>query len=251
MPYIGLGIHVIIALFFAIHALKTGRNLFWLIVLFSFPLLGSIVYFVVEFYPDMRSSRSARSAASSVAKFVDPTRDLREARKEFDLANTVATRMQLARALMAARQYEEAITHLSDSLTAQHVSDPDILNMLAQANMETGVAAGTAAALSKLIDARPERNTGDTALLLARALGASNSPDADAAFQHALATSSGAEAKLRYGQWLAGQQKLPEATLQFEQICSDAKHWPPHTMSLNKEWLRSAKSALAELNSVR
>ncbi|MFN8987444.1 MAG: hypothetical protein ACK5VR_14180, partial [Burkholderiales bacterium] len=97
MPYIGLGIHVIIALFFAIHALKTGRNLFWLIVLFSFPLLGSIVYFVVEFYPDMRSSRSARSAASSVAKFVDPTRDLREARKEFDLANTVATRMQLAR----------------------------------------------------------------------------------------------------------------------------------------------------------
>ena len=60
MPFLGLGLHVIVAVFFAIHAVRTGRELYWLIILFMFPLLGSIVYFAVVVLPDTRLRSGAR-----------------------------------------------------------------------------------------------------------------------------------------------------------------------------------------------
>jgi hypothetical protein len=113
--------------------------------------------------------------------------------------------------------------------------------------MESGDASATARALKQLIDHHPDRNTGDTALLYARALGATGDANAEAAFQHALAKGSGAEPRLRYGQWLAGRGEYARAREQFESIRSDAKHWTAHAKSLNKAWLRDAENAIAEL----
>ena len=45
MPFLGIGLHVLVALFFAVHAMRTHQQMTWLFVLFSFPLLGSLVYF--------------------------------------------------------------------------------------------------------------------------------------------------------------------------------------------------------------
>lgn len=258
MPYfLGLGLHVLVALFFAVHALKGGRNLFWLIVLFSFPLLGSIVYFIVEFWPEMRHSRSARVASQALRSIADPKRELREARRSFDLTPTVAARMRLADAYLAAGDAENAREHLNTALVGTHANDPDILDKLAQANMQLGDADGTASALRQLFATRPERNTGDAALLYARALGASatsrddantnTKANVEAAFAHALTTSSGPEAKLRYGQWLAAEGDIGRAKDSFAEITQDAKHWTPHARSLNKQWLTDAQRALVEI----
>ena len=43
MPIVGLGLHILFALICAVHAIRTGQQLFWLIILFSFPLLGSLI----------------------------------------------------------------------------------------------------------------------------------------------------------------------------------------------------------------
>lgn len=42
MTIFGIGLHILIALFFAIHAVRTGRELDWLFILFRLPLLGAI-----------------------------------------------------------------------------------------------------------------------------------------------------------------------------------------------------------------
>lgn len=55
MPYFGLGRHIIIARFFAIHAMRTGRQMYWLLILFSFPLLGSVVFFSLNIYRNCAS----------------------------------------------------------------------------------------------------------------------------------------------------------------------------------------------------
>ena len=52
MPYIGLGLHVLVAIYFAVHAVRSGQEQYWLFILFSFPLLGSVVYFLVIYLPD-------------------------------------------------------------------------------------------------------------------------------------------------------------------------------------------------------
>ena len=47
MPFAGLGLHVVLAIICAIHVVRSGQPLYWLFILFSFPLLGSLVYFLV------------------------------------------------------------------------------------------------------------------------------------------------------------------------------------------------------------
>ena len=57
MPFAGLGLHLLVAVFLAVHALRSGQNMYWLIILFSFPLLGSIVYVLVVYLPNSRLER--------------------------------------------------------------------------------------------------------------------------------------------------------------------------------------------------
>jgi hypothetical protein len=57
MPFVGLGLHFLNTLFFAIHALRNGKQIYGLIIIFSFPLLGSAAYFFAEY---MTSSKIYR-----------------------------------------------------------------------------------------------------------------------------------------------------------------------------------------------
>ncbi|HSY27452.1 MAG TPA: hypothetical protein VK832_08125, partial [Burkholderiaceae bacterium] len=86
MSFFGLGIHVIIAIFFAIHAVRNQRSLYWLFILFSFPLLGSVAYFAVEYLPGSKMNRGMGKAATNAVSLLDPAREVREARAAFDLS---------------------------------------------------------------------------------------------------------------------------------------------------------------------
>ena len=43
-----------VQLFFIIHVVKTRREYYWILILIFFSIFGCIVYFFVEFLPDMR-----------------------------------------------------------------------------------------------------------------------------------------------------------------------------------------------------
>ncbi|MGZ8272208.1 MAG: hypothetical protein ACXW1T_13100 [Methylophilus sp.] len=75
MPFLGLGLHIIIAIFFAIHALKNGKQMYWLLILFSFPLLGSIVYFFAEYLLSSKVERGVRQVSSKALELLDPERE--------------------------------------------------------------------------------------------------------------------------------------------------------------------------------
>ena len=64
MPIVGVGLHIAIAIFFAIHVVRSGQQLYWLIILFSFPLLGSVVYAAAIYLPQTRVPRHATKASS-------------------------------------------------------------------------------------------------------------------------------------------------------------------------------------------
>lgn len=69
MPYLGLGLHVLLALLCGVHAVRTGRPLYWLVILFSFPLLGSLIYFLAVYLPESRLERHAvRSVAAPLRR---------------------------------------------------------------------------------------------------------------------------------------------------------------------------------------
>jgi hypothetical protein len=248
MRIFGISLYVIIALFFAVHAIRTQQNMYWLLILFLFPGLGSLVYLFAIYLPALRQSRGARATTRAISQFVDPNRAVREARTDFDRAPTVAHRMRLGAALLDAGQAAEALEHYQAAASGPFASDPALLEGLARAQFATGNAPATRDTLEKLFAAHPiARQQPVPALLYARALAATGAPDTRAAFEASLACASDAAPRCLYADWLAAQPNDADrqrARDLYAEIVHDAKHWPRHARDHNAEWLQRAQAGL-------
>jgi len=252
MPFLGLGsLHILIALFFAVHVVRSNQNMYWLFILLMFPLLGSAVYFFAIYLPDLRYSRHARVAGRAVTRLINPDGAVRQAREALDMAPTVQNRLRLAEALLDADQAREAREHFEQAATGPFASDPTLLMGLARARFATGDAAQARAALQTLFDTRPDaRKQAAPALLYAQVLAAAGAPDAREAFEQALACADDAAARCLYGEWLQTQNNEPDrqrALALFDDILADARHWPRHARDHNRQWLQRAQAARAAL----
>ena len=256
MPYFfGIGLHVIIAICFAVHAVRTGQGLYWLFILFVFPMLGSVVYLFAVYLPSLRQSRGARVATQAITQFVDPNRALREARAEFDRSPTVQHRMRLGEALLEAGNASEALEHFQAAANGPFANDPVLLLGLARAQFAMGNPTAADATLASLFAANPQaRNQGGPALLNARTLAALAAPGARAAFEQALTCATDVAPRCLFADWLAAQADAADrqrADDLYTEIVQDAKHWPRHAREHNREWLQRAQAALATASARR
>jgi hypothetical protein len=252
MHILGLGLHVVVAIFFAIHAVKTGRNTYWLFILFAFPLLGSIVYFFAEYMGDMRNNPAARKAYRAMEKVLDPDRELRDATREYEISPSVQNRMRLATAELNKGHAAAARDHYRACLNGPLADDPDLLMGLARAEVETSEGEAALRSLNALIKARPDWHPDSVALLKARACALSRSqPETLAAFEAAAQLGSGLEAKARFIEWLVSVGQLDAARRIQAEIDQSTKHWPGHARELNAPWFKLARQALAGADAAR
>jgi len=249
MSFFGIGLHVIVALFFAVHVVRTHQNMYWLLLLFAFPLLGSLVYLFAIYLPSLRESRGGRAATRAISQLVDPNRAVREARVNFDRAPTVEHRMRLGAALLEAGQAGEALEHYQAAANGPFATDPALLLGLAKAQFSVGQHAAGEASLVRLFDANPQaRQQPEPALLYARTLAALDAPGTRAAFEQSLACASYAAPRCLFADWLVKQGDEADrqrAISLYADIAQDAKHWPRHAREHNREWLQRAQAALA------
>jgi hypothetical protein len=243
----GMGLHVIVAIYFAIHALRNGQNLYWLLILLAFPFLGSVVYFFAIYLPELRQSRGAVVAKRAIRQAVDPNRGLREARSAFDLTPTVDNRARLAAALLDSGEAREAAEHYRACLAGPFAKDPKFLTGLAEASLAAGDAATAKDALAQLFTVAGEhQRLPQPALLYARTLATLNDGGTRDAFEQALTVATDAEAKCRYADWLSTQADETDRTRAkalYAEIVSDSRHWHSHARAMNKEWLKRAEAA--------
>ncbi len=248
MPYIGIGLHVLAAIYFAVHAIRSGQSLYWLILLFSFPLLGSVVYFLAIYFPEVRHSRGARQVVRSAKQLMDPGQDLRNARTELARTPTVQNRVRLGMTLLDAGQAEEARTLLEQAASSPLGDDPYILTGLARARLESGYAALAVETLDGLFARHPDvRRKPEQTLLFAQALATAQAPGARAAFERAVECGNDATARCLYAEWLMAQPQpddREQARSLFASIIDDAQHWSRHARSHNATWLERTKAAL-------
>jgi hypothetical protein len=244
MPYIGLGIHTLIALFFAIHAVRSGRHYYWLMILFSFPLIGSAVYFIMEYLPEMRYSRGGRKVLKVVGNVVAPGRAVRDAELEFERSPTVANRGLLARALTDDGRHAEAAAHFEACATGPYVDDAHFVRGLANAKLMQGSMDDARTAFERLFLISNNGRTPDDDLGYAYVLSERDAPEADAAFTHAITTSRGPIARCRYAQYLQSKGRRAEARTLYEEVAREGKLAPRHTQDIHKAWYRLAADAL-------
>lgn len=248
MPFLGLGLHVLIALYFAVHAVRTGQQIYWLFILFSFPLLGSLVYLVTVYLPGSGFDRGARRAVAAAGSVLDPRRELREARVAFDDTPTPAHRIRLANAELDAGQAEDAARDFEACLSGLYANDPDIRFAAARAHFAAGHFAACRGQLATLVAGNPAYRPEAAALLLARALGAEGrTAEARSAFEDVLRRFGSFEVKAEALVWAVGAGEALPAGVSRQEIERSTRDWPRHTRELHRDLLRRLDQAYARM----
>ena len=248
MPIFGVGIHILIAIFFAVHAVRSGHQLYWLVILFSFPLIGSLVYFFAIYLPDSRLQRGVAKAGAVIQKSLDPGRELREARAAFDLTPTANNQMRLASALFEAGQIAEAVAQYDNCLQGPFAKDAVIGMGAAQArlaNKEPQVAIGL---LQGVVGNHPGFRPEQVGLLLAKALAAAGRRGEAGDQFAAMATRfASAESHGEYAIWAIENGARAVADKQLAELAHLRKHMSRHTLGVHQELLRRVDAASATL----
>jgi hypothetical protein len=228
-----------------IHVIRTGRNTLWIWLIVFVPLVGALAYFAVEILPGIFGSRTARQAASSFKRTIDPTRDLRHAQRRLAATDSIESRRRLADELVDHGKYEEAIEHYRSGLTGIYTHEPVLLLGLANALFNKGEPAEARRALDDLIEHNPDFKSPDGHLLYARALeGEGNMEKAASEYETVIKYFSGAEARYWYGMFLQRAGRQPQAREVFEQLLKDAQLATAHYRKAQKAWLDKAKKEL-------
>ncbi len=247
MPILGLGLHLLVAIFFAVHAVRTGRQMYWLLILFSFPLLGSIVYFAAVFLPHSRLEHQARLAGHALQKKLDPGRDVRDARQAFDLTPTAHNRMRLAATLLEAGGTAEAVTHFEACLQGPFAGDAEVILNAARAHLANGQPEAAIALLEGLQEKQPGYRPEETGLALGRAYAAmERHAKAGARFSAVAERFGSIEARVELALWALANRDEAVAQRELAEIAHARRHMTKTTLDLHRELFRRLDAAIAE-----
>lgn len=244
MPFAGLGLHILLALFCAVHVVRSGQQLYWLFILFAFPLLGSLVYFFMVYMPNSRLERGAMKAVSAAAKAMDPGKAVRNARADFDEAPTAQNQMRLAAALLDAGVPEEAAGLYESALKGPFASDPELRYGAARSFVESQRFPEALVHLEELRKTRPDYRPDSVSYLLARSYaGTARHAEAREEFERSLERFGTFEAYAEYAIWALAVGDAALAARLQTQIDKIIGRWTPMNRELNEPVLRRLKAA--------
>ena len=251
MPYAGLGLHVLIAIYFASHVLRTGQDRYWLMILFAFPLLGSLVYFLMVWLPDARRSTQGQLVARGVQKLLDPSRELREAQEALEVAATPANRLRLADALLGMGRASEAVVQYQAVQSGMYADDPQVRIHLARALLEAGQPHEARVQLDRLIAEQPKLKSPEGHMIYARAVAALGDRErAREEFESLVSYYAGLEARARYAEVLLSWRDSARLLALVAETNQIAKRMPGATRDLNREWIARLKKVEGAMTAV-
>lgn len=238
-----LALSVILSVALCVHAVKTGRELYWLFIIMLFQPIGGIVYFVAILLPELLRGPTARKAAHAARETLDPGRVYREAKAAADDSPTVHNRMKLAAAAAEMGRHEEAEGLYRDAAQGVHADDPALLLGRAMALVELG---RPAEALPLLDRMEVEGDTPQAALTRARAFeGLGRNDEAAAAYQSATGRLPGLEGLARYAAFLARTGRRGEAEEALVEIDARLKRANSYFKREGQAWRDLAARSLA------
>ncbi|HMB58048.1 MAG TPA: hypothetical protein VKM35_12680 [Arenimonas sp.] len=248
MPIAGLGLHIIIAIFFAAHAVRSGQDRYWLWILFAFPGLGSLVYALTIWLPDARNTRQGQQVVRGVTRLLDPSRELRAAQESLEVAATPEHRLRLADALLNADRASEAVVQYHEVMQGIYAKDPQIQVRLAHALVESGNPGEARGLLEALIRDQPTFKSPEGHLTYARALAALDERSkAREEFEVLVGYYAGLEARACYAAILLAWNDRERARTLVAESLKLAQRMPRYSKKMNADWLSQLKRVEAQL----
>jgi len=244
MPFAIVAILLDVALIY--HAAKTGRLQPWAFITLMAPLIGGLAYIAVAIIPELVSGPAAQQARRNVANRLDPEKQYRALSDQLAAADTIANRDALAAECLAVGRFEEAKGHYQHIMSLPMGDEPSYALGKARAEFGLNHPADVVATLDALRAHWPNFESAEGHLLYARALAAcGRSAEALEEFDSVTRYFPGAEARVRYGEYLDLLGRGAEARVVFAELLMQMKRAPKYVREAQAEWLSIAERRLA------
>ena len=241
------GLSLVFSILLCVHVVRTGREMYWLMIILMFQPLGGVVYAIVHILPDIFGGSTARRITKAARETLDPTREYREAKIACDDAPTVRNQSRLAAAAMAMGKPDEAERLYFDAAKGIHAEDPALLLGRANALLELDRHQEALDVLETLGKDLAHGRTPSAAVALGRAYeGLGRVAEADDAYQWAAERLPGFEGFARYAAFMARHGRRAEAA---EALADMDKRIAKLNATFRKEarhWRDLAAKAVAE-----
>lgn len=249
MPIFGISLHIIVAIFFAIHAIRSGRELYWLLILFMFPLLGSVVYFFAIFLPEFKSTyhvqKGLYKAANVAVNAIDPGRELRDAKAAYDLTPTAQNQWRYADALLAANKVAEAVAQFELCLQGPFANDLEIQFAAANAQLRFNQLEKALQLLLAIRQSNPNFRTEAVTLMLAKIHSQQGHTQmAKEEYEHAVARFGSVEARAEYAIFAAQHGDIDTSRHLHAELEQLKRHWNKSSRDQYLSLLNRVENAL-------
>jgi hypothetical protein len=245
MPLLLASLALCLQILCGVHAVRTGRRLYWLLIIIAAPFLGSLIYFLAEMLPDLMGSRAARELQDSFTQAIDPDHRLRALRDRLETADTVANKHALAAEHLRRGEPHEALPLLESALIGLHRDDPMLLATLARARFDLGRYTEATKTLEELKAANPTFEGAAAHLLYARCLEAEGRrQEAKAEYEAVCRYFPGVEARCRYALFLERQGEKTAAAALYREVVRALEKAGRHFIRDQREWYEMARRGL-------
>jgi len=243
MPIVA-ALTILIQACFIFHVFKTGRPYWWAFVILGFPVLGCVIYYFVEVFPNSDEHRAVRKTARKVAQVIAPDAAFLRRIEEVAICGSVENKAALADECLGRGMTADAVRLYEQCVVGPYAEDPKLRFGLVQACLADKQWTRAREAVDALIRARPEFRGNEVALLRARALeGAGDLGAARAAYERLVPGFVGLEARYRYAMLLQSTGHADAARAELETILAHAKRFRIRHEE-EREWVAAARRGL-------
>ena len=236
---------VLVQVLFAVHVHRTGRSTYWMYLIMMVPVMGCLIYFVIEVLPELIRGPAGKHARKSFLSMLDPEKDFRDAKYAFDTAPTVANRIHLAQLLTARGEYDAVIALLKPALTNHFADDILLLEGLAYAHYDKGDYRGALEYIQKIFEREDAEPQDYIKLLRARShIALFDFTVAEEQLTELVRFFTGEEARITLAQLHERMGHKTEARAIYQDIVTRAKHSPKYYQKTERHWIGMAQAAL-------
>jgi hypothetical protein len=221
-----------------LHAFRTGRDQRWIWLLLMVPVVGAIIYVVVEVLPGLRGGGVDLSRLPWFEK--RRIRALEEALVESDTADK---RSDLAGLYLKYGRTADALTILEPALAGPLRNHHELIHTLARLQAENGVWDEAEATLARLDQAGSGIHKRSRRLLLARIrAGQGRAAEAEEMFRDLARSEDSEEPRYRYAAFLRAAGRHDEADEVMRRIAKHLRGAESIYRRTERYWLARAKA---------
>lgn len=234
----------LIQIIMAVHALKTGRNWYWLWIIICFPFLGAAVYFFVEFLPSY-----PHITFDSVLNVLVPGRELENLENAVADTDTVQNRRALGDYYLSHGQAGKALENFRECVKGVFKDDGEMNIRLCSALVETGQFQEAQTILEGLRKKKTAYETSQRDVLYGRVLeGLGRKAEAIQVYEDVLSRfGSEVEGCCHLARLYAQEGQKDKARTLYTELLKRAKRFSPHYRQAMRLWIKTAKTGLKEL----